>query len=113
MFSSCTGWGEEKIEILDINSTGPIIVEKKWVPFPLTEEISISFDPLIEFSKDFDDGDLIIHPADALIIGSEYHIEITNDTSIFSQDMIIREPCLLFLGNITGEQEIWKFYEKI
>jgi hypothetical protein len=109
MLSSCSNGSDEKIEIIEINSSGPIIVEKKWLPFPLNKDISISFDPQIEFSKDFYDGNLIIYPADALDIRNKYHIEITNDTSSFSVGMVIQEPCLLFLGNITGKQEIWKF----
>lgn len=110
--SSCIGANGINISPEKIGSTGPILIEKTWLPFIIDENISVQITPFVEFKIDITDKELIVFPLKALRIGEEYVVKVTRDNSSYLHETIVQQPCLVYLGNITKEQEIWRFCGK-
>lgn len=107
--SSCSNANDVNINPVDIGSTGPISINKLKIPFNVDEDITVQITPFIEFKLNSVDSALIVIPAEPLEIGKEYDVLITKDEIDHIHRTIVRQPCLVYLGNVTLEPEIWQF----
>lgn len=107
--SSCSSAIDANISPIDIGSTGPITIDKGKIPFNVDENIIVQITPYIEFKLDSADESIIVIPFEFLKVGEEYNVIITKDELNYIQKTVVRQPCLVYLGNVTNEPEIWQF----
>jgi WD40 repeat protein len=107
--SSCSNANDANMSPIDIGSAGPISIDRGKIPFNVDEDITVQITPFIEFMLDSADEGLIIFPVEPLEIGEEYNVIITKDKLDHIHRTIVRHPCLVYLGNVTNEPEIWQF----
>jgi WD40 repeat protein len=107
--SGCSNANDTNISLVDIGSTGPISIDKGKIPFNVDEDITVQITPFIEFWLESADEALIVIPDESLEIGKEYNIIITKDELSYIHKTIVRQPCLVYLGNVSNEPEIWQF----
>ena len=107
--SSCSNANDVNINPVDIGSTGPISIDKGKIPFDVDENITVQTTPFVEIKLNSADSALIVIPAEPLEIGKEYDVIITKDEIDHIHRTIVRQPCLVYLGNVTKEPEIWQF----
>ncbi|MCD6576975.1 MAG: hypothetical protein J7K66_03060 [Anaerolineaceae bacterium] len=108
LLPSCCVVPDVNVDPLGIGSVGPFLIDKEKIPFDVDEDINIKINPLVEFTIDNSDNALMITPAEPLEIGKEYQVTITKNALDFVYKRIIRQPCLLYLGNVASEPEIWR-----
>ena len=107
--SCCSNANDANISPVDIGSTGPISIDKGKIPFIIDEDITVQIIPPIKFKLNGADEALIIFPAEPLEIWEEYDVIITKDELDHIHKTIVRQPCLVYLGDVTNEPEIWQF----
>ena len=108
LLSSCRNANNANISPVDIGSTGPISIDKGKIPFNVDEDVTVQITPFVDFKLDSADETLIVFPAEPLKIGGNYNVIITKDGVDHIHKTIVRQPCLVYLGNVTNEPEIWK-----
>ncbi len=107
--SCCSNANDANISPVDIGSTGPISIDKGKIPFIVDDDITVQITPSIKFKLNGADEALIIFPAEPLVICEEYDVIITKDELDHIHKTIVRQPCLVYLGDVTNEPEIWQF----
>ena len=107
--SSCSNANVANISPVDIGSTGPILIDKGIIPFNVEKDITVQITPFIEFELNNADAAIILIPSESLEIGEEYDVIITKDEFDHIHRTIVRQPCLVYLSNVTNEPEIWQF----
>ena len=91
-----------------IVSSGIIPIDDREIPFDLDQNTAVQMTPFIESDTVFLDGALFIDTAEPLKIGKKYSITVTKDKFSYSFKVAVRQPCLIYLGNVTIEPEIWR-----
>jgi len=112
LLSSCSNVNDVNISPADIGSTGPISIDKGKIPFTVDENITVQITPFIEFELDNAYEALVVIPAEPLEVRKEYNVIITKDELDHIHKTIVRQPCLVYLGDMTNEPEIWQFCEQ-
>ena len=107
--SSCSNTNGANISPVDIGSIGPISIDKEKIPFIVDEDITVQITPFMKFELNGAGEALIVFPTEPLEIGEEFDVIITKDELDHIHKTIVRQPCLVYLGNITNEPEIWQF----
>jgi Tol biopolymer transport system component len=107
ILTSCT-LIDKSFKTQEIGAWGPIVYE--------TTKISdfyylfLENQPNIQLEiKPIRIGDqLFLFPVEPLIIGKTYQLRIDGDTKPILENIIVREPCLVYLGDPGRKPEIWK-----
>ena len=107
--SNCSNAKDTNISPVDIGSIGPISIDKGKIPFIVDEDITVQITPSIKFKLNRADEALILFPAEPLEIGEEYDVIINKDGLDHIHKTIVRQPCLVYLGEVTDGPEIWQF----
>jgi len=107
--SGCSNANYANTNPIEIASTGPISINKERIPFNIDEDITVQIFPFIEFKIDSSDEAFMVLPDEPLKIGQEYNLTITKGELDYIHKTIIRQPCLVYLGDVTSEPEIWRF----
>ncbi len=107
--SSCSNANDANISPVDIGSTGPISIDKGKIPFNVDGDITVQITPFTKSNLNSADTALVLFPAEPLEIGKEYDVIITKDELDHIHKTMVRQPCLVYIGNVTSEPEIWQF----
>lgn len=110
--TSCSNANGANISPMDIGLTEPISIDKGKIPFTVDENITVQITPFIEFELDNAYEALVVIPAEPLEVRKEYNVIITKDELDHIHKTIVRQPCLVYLGDMTNEPEIWQFCEQ-
>ena len=107
--SACKYANDALITPVKIGSSGPILIQKRHIPFIVDENIIVQVTPPVGFKWINTDKELVIFPDEPLEIGEEFDVKVNRDNMSYLHKTRVRQPCLVYLGNITTEPEIWKF----
>ena len=107
--SGCSNANDNDDSPIDIGSIGPILIDKGKTPFNIDQDITVQISPLIEFNLDSANGALVVIPSEPLEVGKEYDVTITKDELDYIYKIMVRQPYLVYLGNVNNEPEIWQF----
>jgi len=92
-----------------VGSTGPISIDKGDIPFNVDKDIIVQVTPQIEFKLENSSEALLIVPTEFLEIEKEYTVIVNNGELSYIHRIIIRQPCLAYIGDVTNKPEIWRY----
>ena len=95
-----------------VGLTGPISIDKEDIPFNVDQDIVVQITPHIRFMLENLSEVLLINPAEFFEIEKEYAVIINKGELDYVHRIIIRQPCLVYIGDVTNKPEIWRYCEQ-
>ena len=109
--SSCSIANDTINSLASVGSAGPISIDKGDIPFNVDRDIIVQVTPQIEFKLENSSEALFIVPTELLEIEKEYTVIVNNGELGYIHRIIIRQPCLPYIGDVANKPEIWRYCE--
>ena len=95
-----------------VGSTGPISIDKEDIPFNVDKDIIVQVTPQIRFMLENTSEALLLIPSELFEIEKGYSVIVNKDGLDYVHRIIIRQPCLVYIGDVTNKPEIWRYCEQ-
>ena len=95
-----------------VGSTGPISIYKEDIPFNVDKDIIVQVTPQIRFMLENTSEALLLIPSELFEIEKGYSVIVNKGGLDYVHRIIIRQPCLVYIGDVTNKPEIWRYCEQ-
>jgi Tol biopolymer transport system component len=109
ILSSCSTANGAINNLTSVGSTGPNSIDKENIPFDVDRDIDVQVTPHIRFKFENSSDALLISPAEPFEIEKKYAVIVSKGELDYVHRIIIRQPCLVYIGDVTNKPEIWQY----